>query len=481
MMRSNSLAFRLTASAAIISIILFVAAGVLLADLFKSAVERNFDERLRAVLDGLLSNVDVATDGGALAMQSALADTRFALPLSGWYWQVTPLAEDGGGRLVSASLLDQRLAPGADQLADRDGEGMARFYMKDAKGTQLRGIEQRYSFPGNDRQYSIIVAGNFDELKGEIWAYTNALVLVLAFLGLGFLGSVIVQVRYGLRPLKALRAELNAIREGLSDKLVGQYPEEVEPIARELNLMIQANAEIVERARTQVGNLAHALKTPLSVLTNEANDSKGPLAEKIKEQAQVMRDQVSLYLDRARRAARAQALGSATGVKSVVDAIARTLERIHQDKMIKVSADVPESLRFRGEQQDLEEMVGNLLDNAFKWATRQIAVRARALKEPGADGRPWLEIAVEDDGPGLPSDRRGEALKRGRRLDETKPGSGLGLSIVSETASMYNGRIELDSAALGGLRTVLTLPAIQSPTLSEVAPTETTRAMVAKA
>ena len=139
-MQANSLAFRLTASAAIISIILFVAAGVLLADLFKSAVERNFDERLRAVLDGLLSNVDVAQDGGALAMESALADTRFALPLSGWYWQVTPLGSDGGGRLVSASLLDQRLAPGEAELAQRDSEGVARFYMKDAKGTQLRGI-----------------------------------------------------------------------------------------------------------------------------------------------------------------------------------------------------------------------------------------------------------------------------------------------------------------------------------------------------
>jgi signal transduction histidine kinase len=462
MMRSNSLAFRLTASAAIISIILFVAAGVLLGDLFKSAVERNFDERLHAVLDGLLSNVDVARGGQGLAMQSALADTRFALPLSGWYWQVTPLGEDAGGRLVSASLLDQQLAPAADQLADRDSDGVARFYLQDAKGTQLRGIEQRYSFPGSDRQYSIIVAGNFDELKGEIWAYTNTLVLVLAFLGLGFLGSVIVQVRYGLRPMNALRGELNAIREGQSDKLVGEYPEEIEPVARELNLMIQANAEIVDRARTQVGNLAHALKTPLSVLTNEASNHPGPLAQKIKEQTHIMRDQVSLYLDRARRAARAQTLGSATGVKTVVDAIARTLARIHHDKNIKVNVVVPETLRFRGEQQDLEEMVGNLLDNAFKWATRQIAVTARPLKEQGTDSRIWLEIAVEDDGPGLPADRRAEALKRGRRIDETKPGSGLGLSIVSETASMYSGRIELDSAALGGLRTILTLPAVQS-------------------
>jgi signal transduction histidine kinase len=462
MMPSNSLAFRLTASAAIISIILFVAAGVLLADLFKSAVERNFDERLRAVLDGLLSNVDVAVDGGGLAMQSALADTRFALPLSGWYWQVSPLGENSGPRLVSASLLDQELKLSADQLAARDNEGAARFYLKDAKGTQLRGIEQRLSFPGSDQQYSIIVAGNFDELKNEIWAYTNTLVLVLAFLGIGFLGSVIVQVRYGLRPMNALRAELNAVREGQVDKLSGEYPEEIEPVARELNLLIQANAEIVDRARTQVGNLAHALKTPLSVLTNEASVHKGPLAEKITEQAQVMRDQVSLYLDRARRAARAQTLGSATGVRTVVDAIVRTLERIHHDRDIKTSVDVPETLRFRGEQQDLEEMVGNLLDNAFKWATRRIAVSARPMKGEGADTRVWLEISVEDDGPGLPADRRSEALKRGRRIDETKPGSGLGLSIVAETASMYSGGIRLDSASLGGLRTVLTLPAVQS-------------------
>jgi signal transduction histidine kinase len=462
MMPSNSLAFRLTASAAIISIILFVAAGVLLADLFKSAVERNFDERLRAVLDGLLSNVDVAVDGGGLAMQSALADTRFALPLSGWYWQVSPLGENSGPRLVSASLLDQELKLSPEQLAGRDNEGVARFYLKDVKGTQLRGIEQRLSFPGSDQQYSIVVAGNFDELKNEIWAYTNTLVLVLAFLGMGFLGSVIVQVRYGLRPMSALRAELNAIREGQADKLSGQYPEEIEPVARELNLLIQANAEIVERARTQVGNLAHALKTPLSVLTNEASTHKGPLADKITEQAQVMRDQVSLYLDRARRAARAQTLGSATGVRTVVDSIVRTLARIHQDREIKTSVDVPETLRFRGEQQDLEEMVGNLLDNAFKWATRSIAVSAKPVKTEGADTRIWLEISVEDDGPGLPADRRSEALKRGRRIDETKPGSGLGLSIVAETASMYSGKIRLDNASLGGLRTILTLPAVQS-------------------
>ncbi|HKQ94443.1 MAG TPA: sensor histidine kinase [Aestuariivirgaceae bacterium] len=457
-MRSNSLAFRLAASAAIISIILFVAAGVLLADLFKSAVERNFDERLYAILDGVLSNVEVANDGRTLTLPNALADTRFGLPLSGWYWQVAPIG--AAPTLASASLLDQRLTPTPAELAARDSEGVASFYLLDTNGTQLRGIEQRYRFEGSDTEYSVLVAGNFDELKGEIWAYTNALVLVLSILGLGFLGSVIVQVRYGLRPLQLLRSELNSVREGNSDRIRGDYPEEVEPITRELNLMIVANTEVVERARTQVGNLAHALKTPLSVLNNEATRHKGTLSDKIKEQTDIMRDQVNLYLDRARRAARAQSVGAISDVRTVVDAISRTLVRIHTEKGIEVTVECPETLKFRGEKQDLEEMVGNLLDNACKWATRRIAVKAEYLKQDGAQGRSWLELAVEDDGPGLPEGRRGEALKRGRRLDETKPGSGLGLSIVSETASMYNGRFRLDASRFGGLRAVLTLPAV---------------------
>ncbi len=175
-----------------------------------------------------------------------------------------------------------------------------------------------------------------------------------------------------------------------------------------------------------------------------------------------MRDQVSLYLDRARRAARAHSLGSATNVGAVVDAIVRTLLRIHHDKGIKVDVSCPPTARFLGEQQDLEEMVGNLLDNAFKWASARIAVNVSSQKAAGDGARAWIELSVEDDGPGLPADRRGEALKRGRRLDETKPGSGLGLSIVTETASMYNGRIQLDGSPLGGLKATLNLPAVQS-------------------
>ncbi len=215
-----------------------------------------------------------------------------------------------------------------------------------------------------------------------------------------------------------------------------------------------------DRARMQVGNLAHALKTPISVLTNEARDQPGPLADKLREQIGVMREQVNLYLDRARRAARAQTIGSATEVEAVLQSLARTLQRINSEKGVVVTVACQPGLKFRGERQDLEEIVGNLMDNACKWCKGKVEVRGTLSTQSGDDGRPWLLIEVDDDGPGLKPEERATALKRGQRLDETKPGSGLGLNIVTETAAMYGGRVELADATLGGLRVKLRLPAI---------------------
>ncbi len=455
-MRVRSLALRLILSSAAVSIVLIVAAGLLLAGLFQAALERNFDARLHAVLDGLLANVDLGSDG-APKMDGQLADTRFSLPLSGWYWQVMPPAGSKVTGLTSGSLLEQQLTPDAALLAKRDADGVANFYLTDDNGVQLRAIEQGFKLPGSDAEFSFLVAGNFDELKQEAGAFRWALILVLTLLGAGLLLAILIQVRFGLRPLRRMQESLTAIREGKAERLEGEFAAEIAPVADELNLLIQSNTEIVERARTQVGNLAHALKTPLSVLTNEAASRKNPLAAKVTEQVKVMRDQVSLYLDRARRAARAQTLGAVSEVQPVLAALARTLERIYRDKGIKIAVTCPASLKFRGERQDLEEMAGNLLDNACKWAKRRIEVTAA---ETGGDGRNWITLTVEDDGPGLPPEKRADALKRGRRLDETKPGSGLGLSIVNETAAMYGGGITLDKAGLGGLRIQLRLPAV---------------------
>jgi signal transduction histidine kinase len=453
-MRPSSLSGRLILSSAIVSIVLLAATGILLAGLFTAALERNFDQRLRSVLDGILAGLEVDA-AGTPRLSQGLADPRFGLPLSGWYWQVVP--EGGGaGDLASASLLEQRLAVPRD--AARDENGVAAFHLEDTAGASLRAIEQSFTLPGSAQRYSVLVAGNFGELGREVTAFNRALVASLLLLGLGLVLAILVQVRFGLRPLRAMQANLSEIRQGKAEQLRGSYPSEIQPVADELNLLIHSNIEIVERARTQVGNLAHALKTPLSVLTNEASAQDGPLASKVREQAELMRGQVNLYLDRARRAARAQGIGAVTEVRPVLDALARTLERINRDKPLSIEVDCAGGLRFRGERQDLEEMVGNLLDNACKWAAGRVTLAGIPAPEAGTAGRTFLVITVEDDGPGLPEGQRARALKRGQRLDETKPGSGLGLSIVAETAAMYNGSVQLGHASLGGLRAVLTLP-----------------------
>jgi len=452
-MRPSSLSSRLILSSAVVSVVLLAAIGVLLASLFNAALERNFDQRLRAVMDGLLANLELS-ETGVPELSGALADPRFDLPLSGWYWQVVPVGE--GGDLASGSLLEQRLAaPGKE----RGPDGVASFFLTDTNGVMLRAIEQVFRLPGSTRDYAVLVAGNYDALSQEVRTFTRALSISLVALGLGLLAAIFVQVRFGLRPLRALQSGLLAIRQGEAEGLKGSFPAEIQPVAEELNLLIQSNAEIVERARTQVGNLAHALKTPLSVLTNEADGQEGLLAAKVREQAALMRDQVNLYLDRARRAARAQGLGAVTEVKPVLEALARTLARINRDRDIAITVNCPEELRFRGERQDLEEMTGNLLDNACKWAERRVTVSAALAPDLAAAGRGFLRITVDDDGPGLVPEARSEALKRGHRLDESKPGSGLGLSIVAETAAMYHGGITLDAATLGGLRAELVLPA----------------------
>ena len=457
-MRANSLWFRLIASSSVIAVVLLLSAAVLLNAIFVSALQHNFDQRLRAALDGVLANVELGADGKP-QMQSQLADTRFALPLSGWYWQISLVGETSK-LLSSASLLEEQLVPPPGVLETRDKDGVAGFSMLDQQGKNLRAIEQDVKLFGDGKAYAFVVSGNFDELKSEITYFQSTLLIVLAALGLALLAGLLFQVRFTLQPLVDMQQQLNDIRSGKAEFLPDTFARELQPVADELNLVVQSNLEIVERSRMQVGNLAHALKTPISVLTNEARNSKTPLALKVSEQIDVMRDQVNLYLDRARRAARAQNIGAATEVEPVLQALARTLQRINIDRHLTISVDAQAGLRFRGERQDLEEMVGNLMDNACKWAKNRVVVRAYVESAKAEEARAWLMVEVEDDGPGIPAEKRQTALERGKRLDESKPGSGLGMSIISETASMYGGNLMLNDASLGGLRANLRLPMV---------------------
>jgi signal transduction histidine kinase len=254
-----------------------------------------------------------------------------------------------------------------------------------------------------------------------------------------------------------LGAAIGLVRTGEASRIAGRYPPDLDPLAGELNQLIDANREILERARTQVGNLAHALKTPLSVMINEADAGDGPLSQTVKTQAAIMRDQVQYYLDRARAAALSGALGGVTEIAPSLDALIRTFSKISQGRGITGTHAVPTNLRFRGEKQDLEEMLGNLLDNAFKWAESTVEVAV----EPGNRDQPErIALVIDDDGPGLPPDAMADVIKRGRRLDETTPGSGLGLSIVGDLAKLYGGELSLQPSPLGGLRARLVLPSV---------------------
>lgn len=448
---SRPIAVRLAVSSVFWSFAILLIAGLILLTLYRDNTERAFDQRLLVYANTLASNL--VAPGDPDRDLGPIGDPRFELPLSGWYWQVArPNAQPGEIR-SSKSLFGGQIPSLSTSNEDRFGQ-IRRGYGKAPDERNLRIIERDIDL-GEDGRYVIRVAGPADEIDVGVRDFLFALTVTFALLGLALGFSTLLQIRFGLRPLANLRSALGAIRRGEAERIAGEYPRDISPLASELNLLLDTNREILERARTQVGNLAHALKTPLSIIMNEAENAPDEVASRVREQATLMRDQVNYYLDRARAAALAGTLGTLTDVEPVISGLARTFAKIYRDKDLEVALAIPPDLRFRGEKQDLEEMAGNLIDNAAKWASRKVEVSIEIIRE---DDRPRFRLLIDDDGPGLPEAARAEVLKRGRRLDETKPGSGLGLSIVSDLAALYRGSLRLEAAPLGGLRAVLELP-----------------------
>jgi signal transduction histidine kinase len=453
-MRLNSLAFRLFAAAAAWTLIVLPATALLLASLYRQAVERNFDARLNVYLTSLVAST---TQGGSVKPSEItnLGEPVFGIPFSGWYWQIKPLNGAVRPDFVSDSLLDQQLKLPSQSGVLPDASLTRRAYGSGPEQQRLRIVEREIRPAGpQSAPYSYAVAGDATEIERDVAAFTTMLIAALGVLGLGLVAATYFQVRFGLSPLRAIRQDLAAIRSGEAEQLEGELPEEIRPLQQELNALIHSNREIVDRARTHVGNLAHALKTPLSVISNEARTQQGPLAAKVIEQAGIMRTQITHHLDRARVAARSSVIGDTTEVDSVLRALKRTVDRIYEERGLDIEVSCIKELKFQGERQDLEEMVGNLLDNACKWARSQVNVDAQRK-----EGAARFIVVVDDDGPGLTEAQRAKAVKRGQRLDETKPGSGLGLSIVADLAHLYKGRFELEPSPEGGLRARLELPA----------------------
>jgi len=456
-MRVSSLAFRLFLWATGWTVVILIVTGIVLSTLYRNAVERAFDRRLDVYLRTLVADVASPEEGNDKFPQS-IGEPLFDLPLSGWYWQVARLDSTKPEVHSSRSLWDSNFPHLSDssQTSAVPG-GYRQGYVQGPEDVRLRLAERTIDL-GDDGRYLISVAGDASEIDNEMRSFDRVIGATFGALAIALLLTTALQVRFGLSPLKRISESLAAIRSGRAERLQGDFPVEIAPLARETNALIDANRKIVERARTHVGNLAHALKTPLSVLVNEAAArADDPLAQKVREQTDIMRDQVARQLERARLAARSTVVGALIDVSPVVTALARTMEKLHRERDIAIAVDVPEQARFSGEQHDLEEMIGNLVDNACKWAQSRVAIEVVADRFEG-DGKPRVRIIVDDDGPGLSPSEREQVALRGRRLDESKPGSGLGLSIVVELAGLYGGVLTLGTAPIGGLRAELALP-----------------------
>ncbi|MGB4466551.1 MAG: sensor histidine kinase [Azovibrio sp.] len=443
-----------------------VATGLILTDLFQDHVARQARAELRVHLNQLTGHLELDADGQP-QVRRELSDPRLKQPYSGLYWQVD--GPDGEVLLRSRSLWDGALSlpPGAALTPGAQAE-----YRELGPGGVPLLILVRVILPAAGpgpsppRPLRLMVAMDEAVLQRPVRDFAGILALALALLALGLVAAVVWQLKLALGPLERLRHSLARVRAGQAAQLQGVYPAEIQPLVQEFNDVLAHDAAVLERARTQAGNLAHALKTPLSILANAAAREPGELARLVTEQVGTARRQVDYHLARARAAAAAQLPGQQVAVRPLLEGLLRVMGKLHGERGLHLElmplAGAPV---FRGDAQDFQEMLGNLLDNACKWAASRVQVAAGITAGQ-------LEIRVEDDGPGLPGPVRESVLQRGVRADEAMPGSGLGLSIVSDLAGLYGGALHLESSTLGGLRARLCLPGGQPGSIpySELAP-----------
>jgi signal transduction histidine kinase len=440
-----------------------------LSSLFREHVATQFHAELKTHLNQLTAHL--AVDGEEQATLSVpLSDPRLSLPYSGLYWQVDALAAEGdaaqaraarAGLLRSRSLWDSVLAVPPDAPADGEihqhrvaGPGGGWLGMVERVVRIDEGSGTTAGAKPAARAFRLIIAADETLMLEPLSRFNGELSLALGILAAGLVIAALVQVMVGLAPLRSLRAALGRVRKGDAQRLEGQFPAEITPLVDEFNTVLAQNSEVIERARTQAGNLAHALKTPLSVLANAANGKDNELARLVVGQVDAAKRQVDYHLSRAQAAATLRVPGARTPLRPALEALLRTMRRIHAERQLELLLQpIAESLAFRGEEQDLQEMLGNLLDNACKWASRHVEVAARAEGED-------LLITIDDDGQGIAAADRNAVLRRGVRADQQVPGSGLGLSIVDDLAQLYGGEPRLADSPLGGLRVVLRLPAV---------------------
>lgn len=453
--RLRSLTLRVIAFSTAWAVLALIVISTVITTLYRQSSERGFDSVLSAHLFNLIGSVGVS-ETGFLTGSPDLGDLRFSEPQSGWYWSVEPVSGELKGSLRSSSMTGSIPSPSATDVPFNPS--FQRNYITDGiDGERLEVFESEFVLDNANRVARFRVMGNRTELEDEIAGFERRLFLYLAIFGFGMIAINALAILVGLQPLRRVSAALAQVREGTAKRLTGSFPAEIEPLANETNALIDNNRRIVERSRTQVGNLAHSLKTPLAVLLNESRTIGGDKGRLLADQATAMQQQVEHYLQRARIAAQRESVVYRTPVVETLTPMVRVFQKLKPD--IKVVFVKPErDVLFGGEKADLEEIVGNLLENASKWGKSQARLSIVAPTDGGE--QKTFQLRIEDDGPGIPEEKAREVLRRGARLDETKPGTGLGLAIVSDLVKEYGGTLGLDRSGLGGLQVTVELAAV---------------------
>ena len=447
MTRRRSLRARLALGAVLLVAVAVLATGLVDALTLRRFMQAQIDSRLDSQIDTLAASLGGAPDG-RLVLRHEVEGPPFDRPGAGWFWDVL-----SGSEVVarSASLGPAGLPPLPADAGDAESPGhrprTAIAPGPDGSPLRMRWRDVRIG----PARATIRAAAPLAALTDPLRDVLVNLALTLALLGAGLIAAALVQVRVGLEPLRKLERDLGAVRAGHIGRIPVDQPAEVAPLVGEVNALLDENAANLVRARRHVANLAHGLKTPLASLAVKLDAPAGDPDGSARRLVVLMDRRIRHHLGRARSAALGGASRARTALRPHVEDLAAALPKIYADRGIVCAASVPEELALGCDAQDIDEMLGNLMDNAFKWARSRVRVSARA------EGRVAV-VTVEDDGPGLDDSAMPEAMRPGRRLDEAAPGHGFGLPIARELAELYGGGLVLGRSGMGGLRVELTLP-----------------------
>lgn len=433
--RLTSLRSRLLLAATVWLVTITLAAGYLVPSFIKSYLIDQEAQQLALYVDELTARVEF-NPNGRITLPERLSNPRFRSPYSGLYWTV--IVNDNQFR--SRSLWDARIT--GDEANGYTGP----------KQQSLLVVQRTILLPESDAPVTLMVASDQAKLNATLQQLTQGLWLILLIMAAGILLLIWLQISWSLLPLRTLQQSLKQVREGETTELAGVYPLEVKPVIDDLNALLFHYQELLERARNHAGNLSHALKTPIAILNNEVANLEPQDRQKLSPALTQLQQHIDYHLGRARMAGAANILAARTLPAPRVDAIAMAMDKVYANRGVTLVNELDSELSVAVETRDLDEMVGNLIENSYKWANQLIRVYQTEQDQH------TVKISIEDDGPGMASQDYAAVLQRGVKLDETTPGSGLGLSIVNELAHSYRGKLTLDHSSLGGIKAVLELP-----------------------